>query len=339
MKSDLLPVVVAVAVLLAGLTTSVTAAQTTARPAHNVTTEAAVSSSQAPTAGAFLSGAISTQRAQIAGSLSVRTFDVRLAHAATATERAAILAEYHNSTEAKLGALEARRERLRERREAGRLSPGRYRYELAELSADTRSVETVSARGNARIRDLPTSARRAAGLDDAQFTAMHTTATELRTDIERETTPTVGPSGVGTNVPGIGRPQRVPGIGGPISIDGLHTTTTTTTTTESIVDSDPSLTTDIDAGSTPRTTVSSTARPSETTRDRGLSDVELGASTTTSKPSTTTSESAAVTLTTESGDTELVADTVETAAHTGTAGDESITGATNSTGTTLPYPE
>jgi hypothetical protein len=321
MTTKVLPLFAVMLVLTAGLAVPATASQSTTAPIENATVGSTSSSSGGPSAGAFLSGALSNQRSQIEGSIAVRTLEVRLERANTAADTAAILAEYHDSTKTKLDALEQRRNRLREAREAGRLSQGQYRHELAEISAQAQSAKAVSERGSALAPTLPKPAKRAGGLGDTQFTELQTAADDLRNDVDRDATVTIGPRKFDTGPPGIERSQRVPGTDTPITVDGLRTTVT-----PSDVATDPSLTATLDDESTPQTT--------QPTTESTVIEVGLGETTTTT--ATETTDSIDGDLTTVTGDAKLIDGTVVTPVQTQTAVDATPSDAT---GTTLPESE
>ncbi|QRV13367.1 hypothetical protein JMJ58_10280 [Haloterrigena salifodinae] len=91
--------------------------------------------------GAQFAATVGVQNAELEGNVSERAFDVRIANAESNATKAAVIAAQFNETDRRLTELEDRLEELNESREAGDLSEGRYRAEVATTVAEMRSLE------------------------------------------------------------------------------------------------------------------------------------------------------------------------------------------------------
>ncbi|WP_275552381.1 hypothetical protein [Halorubrum sp. SD626R] len=153
--------------------------------------------------GERLSGVIGVQRAEIAGEVDSRAFEVGLNRTETAEERADLVADRLNRTEERLDEIERRQRELRERRDAGELSQGAFAARMAELGARAETVEREANRSVDVARELPESARADRGLN------------ETRLDRLRERASEAG----GPEVAAIARGVAGNGVGGPLAAD------------------------------------------------------------------------------------------------------------------------
>jgi len=114
--------------------------------------------------GERLSGVIGVQRAEVAGEVDSRAFEVGLNRTGTDEERAALVAERLDRIEERLSEIERRQRELRERRDAGELTQGEFAARMAETGAraEPSSVKREANRSAAVARDLPWSGRRRA---------------------------------------------------------------------------------------------------------------------------------------------------------------------------------
>ncbi|MFC7237096.1 hypothetical protein ACFQS4_02510 [Saliphagus sp. GCM10025317] len=115
--------------------------------------------------GEQLSAAVGVQDAELEGDVSERAFGLELANAESDEAKAAIIAERHGEDEARLEKLEGRLETLNESREAGEVSEGHYRAEVAKVVAEMGSVERRAAIGATAAGELPTDVLSAQGVD------------------------------------------------------------------------------------------------------------------------------------------------------------------------------
>jgi hypothetical protein len=128
--------------------------------------------------GERLSGVIGVQRAEIAGEVDSRAFEVALNRTETDEERAALVAERLNRTEDRLTEIERRQRELRERRDAGELSRGEFAARMAEIGARAETIEREANRSVDVARDLPESVRADRGLNESRLGAVRERASE-----------------------------------------------------------------------------------------------------------------------------------------------------------------
>lgn len=142
------------------------------------TTETTTESNE-PAPGASFAGAVGVQGAELNGDVETRAYGVALERANSTGARAAIVAERLNSTEERLGELEARQQALDRARENGSMGEAVYRARVAGLYAEGRTVQRVLDRSNATVRDLPAEARASHGLDAAAVRTLSQRASGL----------------------------------------------------------------------------------------------------------------------------------------------------------------
>lgn len=128
--------------------------------------------------GERFAAAVGVQNAEIEGDVSERAFGVKIANAASNETKAAIVAEHHETADARLGELEDRLETVNESREAGDLSEGRYRAEVAKTVAEMRSIERRATTAETTAAELPPEALAAAGVDLESIRALRDRAGE-----------------------------------------------------------------------------------------------------------------------------------------------------------------
>ncbi|TMT80352.1 hypothetical protein E2L06_19135 [Haloterrigena sp. H1] len=129
--------------------------------------------------GEQFSAAIGVQNAEIKGDVSERAFGVRIATAETNETKAAIVDEQFMASQTRLAALEARLERLNESHEAGDISEGRYRAEVATTVAELRTVERQVAAVETTAAELPPEALDERGVDVDSIRSLRDRAGEL----------------------------------------------------------------------------------------------------------------------------------------------------------------
>ena len=153
--------------------------------------------------GEQLSGVVGVQGAEVEGEIESRAFDVALRQADNETERARVVAERLNRTEARLAELKERQRELRERRDAGELSQGAYAARTATTTARVESVARGLNRSADAAAELPAAARGERGIDDERLSELRERADELR----------------GPEVAAIARGVAGNGVGGPMAPD------------------------------------------------------------------------------------------------------------------------
>ncbi|PGF16151.1 hypothetical protein CP556_08490 [Natrinema sp. CBA1119] len=105
--------------------------------------------------GEQFAAAVGVQNAEIEGDVSERAFGVRIANAETNESKAAVVAAQFDETDARLAELEGRLEDLNESREAGEISEGRYRAEVATTVVRMRTLERQAATAETTATGLP----------------------------------------------------------------------------------------------------------------------------------------------------------------------------------------
>jgi len=105
--------------------------------------------------GEQFSAAVGVQNAEINGDVSERALGAKIATAETNETKAAVVDEQFTESQTRLEELEARLERLNESHEAGDISEGRYRAEVATTVAELRTVERQMAVVETTAAELP----------------------------------------------------------------------------------------------------------------------------------------------------------------------------------------
>lgn len=153
--------------------------------------------------GERFSGVIGVQRAEIAGEVESRAFEVGLNRTATPEERADLVAERLNRGEERLAAIERRQRELRERRDVGELSPGAFAARMAETSARAEAIEREANRSAEVAGELPQSVRAENGLNEERLGELRQRAGNAS----------------GPEVAAIARGVAGNGVGGPLAAD------------------------------------------------------------------------------------------------------------------------
>ncbi|WP_226004615.1 hypothetical protein [Natrinema salinisoli] len=129
--------------------------------------------------GEQFAAAVGVQNAEVEGDVSERAFGVRIANAETNETKAAVVAEQYEESEARLAELEDRLEALNESREAGEISEGRYRAEVAKTTAEMRTIERQAATAETTAAGLPDDVLADRGVDVDSIRALRDRAGDL----------------------------------------------------------------------------------------------------------------------------------------------------------------
>ncbi|MFD1565113.1 hypothetical protein ACFR99_16365 [Haloarchaeobius amylolyticus] len=164
--------------------------------------------------GEQFSAAIGVQNAEIDGDVSERAFGVRIAAAETNETKAAVVDEQFTESQTRLEELEARLERLNESREAGDISEGRYRAEVATTVAELRTVERQVAAVETTAAELPPEALDERGVDVESIRTLRDRADELGGSDTASVARSITGNDVGQPI-GDGREAREPSEQGP----------------------------------------------------------------------------------------------------------------------------
>ena len=108
--------------------------------------------------GEQFNAAVGVQNAELDGEVSERALGAKIAAAETNETKAAVVAAGFTESQTRLEALEARLERWNESREAGEITEGRYRAEVATTVAELRTVERRLAVVETTAAELPAEA-------------------------------------------------------------------------------------------------------------------------------------------------------------------------------------
>lgn len=146
---------------IAGLAAQTTDTGTESNSAQSNTTE----SNATVSPGEQLAGVVGVQEAEIEGEVDSRAFGIRVAQAADNDSRAAVVGEQLGDIEERLDELEQRRQELDSARENGSMSEGQYRARMAQLSAETRTVERLANQSNETAQGLPAETLEANGVN------------------------------------------------------------------------------------------------------------------------------------------------------------------------------
>lgn len=129
--------------------------------------------------GEQFAGVVGVQKAELDGDVSERAYDVRIERAASDEAKAAVVDERVRESEARLADLETRLEELDDSREAGEITEGRYRAEVATVVAEIRTVERELDALEATADDLPDRALADRGVDRESIRTLRDRADEL----------------------------------------------------------------------------------------------------------------------------------------------------------------
>lgn len=131
------------------------------------------------TAGEQLGGVLGVQGAALNGDLSDRTFGQKIANADSDETRADLIADRMTEIEDRIGDHEDRLADLDAKREAGEISEGRYKAQVATLEAERANTERKADRAGEAARGLPDGVLVDRGIDVDRIDELRTTASEL----------------------------------------------------------------------------------------------------------------------------------------------------------------
>jgi hypothetical protein len=191
------------AMMLVVSTLAAVPAATMAQETETVTEQA---DENAMPPGAQLAGVVSVQEAELDGEVQSRTFGVRIAQANTDDAKAAVVADQLNDSEARLTALQQRKQALDEARENGSMSEGEYRAKAAQLHAETKNVQRLANETNETASQLPAEALEQKGINATAIQTLSQRASEL-------SGPEVAAIAQGIAGPNVGQQARPDGAG------------------------------------------------------------------------------------------------------------------------------
>ncbi|MES3516250.1 MAG: hypothetical protein PPP58_01160 [Natronomonas sp.] len=128
--------------------------------------------------GEQLSGVVGVQEAEIDGEIEDRAFGIKLAQAASDDARADVVAEQLQRNEQRIEELEERQEQLRQQREAGEITEGTYRAEIARNAAEVQNLKRTTNRGADAAASFPDKLEER-GIDTERIQTLQQRADEL----------------------------------------------------------------------------------------------------------------------------------------------------------------
>ncbi|MFB6250867.1 MAG: hypothetical protein ABEI27_04125 [Halobellus sp.] len=156
--------------------TNATGTETTASDSGNDT---ASSNGTAIAPGAQLAGVIGVQATEIDSEVESRTFGQRVAAAASNESKADVVAGALNESRDRLSDLRERLTELDQARENGTISQGRYRAEIAQITAEINSLEERLERANETAISLPEPVREQKGINHSNIEQLREEARNL----------------------------------------------------------------------------------------------------------------------------------------------------------------
>lgn len=159
-----------------GAVPSVLAQSTTQAP----TTDSPSSDGNASVApGERLAGVVGVGKAEVGGEVSARAFGYAYANASTNRSRAALIGRQVGDLNQRLFTLRERQRDLRQARENGSISEGRYRAEMAQIVAQVRAVNRLTNESETAARGLPANQLQRHGVNATAIQRLRANAGEL----------------------------------------------------------------------------------------------------------------------------------------------------------------
>lgn len=164
--------------------------------------------------GERMMGVIGAHEAELNSEVTERAFGLTIAQAATVDAQADIVAERLTENEARLDEIELRLQELRDQREAGEISEGKYQAQTARLEAERRSVERMVNQTAVVAEGLPVDMLEDKGINASAIMELRERASTLGGHEVRDIARSIAGNDVG-EAPGA-PPQaidRIPGFG------------------------------------------------------------------------------------------------------------------------------
>lgn len=159
--------------------------------------------------GERLSGVVGVQGAELEGDIDQRAFGVRVAQAQTQDAQADVVDDQLGDVDQRLSDLRERKAELDAQREAGEISEGKYRAEVAELATEVRTAEHLTNRSEETAGQLPADLLAEHGVDADRIQQLRTSASELGGPEVAEIARGIAGQGAG-QTPATDRPVDVP---------------------------------------------------------------------------------------------------------------------------------
>lgn len=129
--------------------------------------------------GEQLSGAINVQGAELDGELDQRAFGIRFSQAPDNSSKAAVLADRLQTVDKRLTELEERKADLEARHDAGEITDGRFRAEMAKIATQIRLLSQATNQTEQATTAVPRAALEERGVNATAIQTLRNRASEL----------------------------------------------------------------------------------------------------------------------------------------------------------------
>lgn len=129
--------------------------------------------------GEQLTGVVGVQEAEVDREVTERAYGVKLANATTDEERADVVGEQLEDAQERIDDLDERLEELEGMREAGEITEGRYRAEVAKAEAERATVERMAEGAAGTAEGIPEDVLTDRGIDVDAIAQLRDRADEL----------------------------------------------------------------------------------------------------------------------------------------------------------------
>lgn len=129
--------------------------------------------------GARLAGVVNVQGAEVEGEVAERSFGLKIAAAKSNASKASVIANQTGDLSERVTELRDRKQELQAAREAGEISQGQYRAEMARIAAELSTANRLLNRTADEAKELPSSALEDAGVDPASIERLQQAAGNL----------------------------------------------------------------------------------------------------------------------------------------------------------------
>lgn len=159
--------------------------------------------------GERLSGVTGVGEAELEGNLERRAFGLQIANASSEAGQANVVAQRVTATEQRLDELETRKAELAQQREAGEIRDGKYRAEMARLSARIETVKQLNNQSAQAAEQLPADLLEERGVNATRIQHLSERANDLSGPEVAEIARGIAGPRVG-EIPGGDRPVEMP---------------------------------------------------------------------------------------------------------------------------------
>ena len=129
--------------------------------------------------GEAFAGAVGVQRQELHGEVETRAYGLSIAATRSEDGKARVVANRTRGVERRLERLRIHQEELRQARQNGSISPGRYRAEMAQVAARIHTTEQLLNQSESTARSLPEPVRNRHGLNISAIERLRTNARNM----------------------------------------------------------------------------------------------------------------------------------------------------------------